>query len=163
MEEHKQRQLEQHRLRMMQVSQKTMKQGSGEDDDPFLVLGRLVKGASKQLWRKVSHKDREGKDKDGKKRGEVEVKSPTEALSGDDAGPKALGVAAQSRPVLTTISQNVEDQKENTPTKEEDEEGREEIGDNFSNVGQTETFLEGREQYSAEPIALSKVNSKPDS
>jgi hypothetical protein len=135
MEEHKRRQVEQHRLRVM-------KEEGGEGvDDPLLVLGRLVKGAGKQLWRKVSHRDRDRqgreREKDGKEREREKEKDGKEKTKAEDA----------VRLALTTISSNGEGKTEDTPTKEkEDEDGRTvwEDANDFLNVGQTETFLEGR-------------------
>ncbi|KAH6895018.1 hypothetical protein BKA70DRAFT_792112 [Coprinopsis sp. MPI-PUGE-AT-0042] len=34
--------------------------GKGTEEDPFLVFGKLVKGASRQLWKKVAKKDKKG-------------------------------------------------------------------------------------------------------
>ncbi|KAF8891359.1 hypothetical protein BD779DRAFT_199139 [Infundibulicybe gibba] len=43
------------------------RQSDEELEDPFVALGKMVKGASKQLWRKVSNKEKEGKgEKDAK-------------------------------------------------------------------------------------------------
>ncbi|KIK06144.1 hypothetical protein K443DRAFT_674703 [Laccaria amethystina LaAM-08-1] len=133
MEEHKRRQVEQHRLRVM-------KEEGGEGvDDPLLVLGRLVKGAGKQLWRKVSHRDRDrqGREREKEKDGKERDGREKEKTKAEDA----------VRLALTTISSNGEGKTEDTPTKEkEDEDGRTvwEDANDFLNVGQTETFLEGR-------------------
>lgn len=127
MEEHKRRQ---RRLRAVDRNQKGEREEGEEVDDPLLVLGRLVKVAGKQLWRKVSHRDRQGKEreKEGKKN--------------EDA----------ARMALTTISSNGEDKTppEDTATKDTEKEDHDEDGGivwedanaDFLNVGQTETFLE---------------------
>ena len=121
MEEHKRRQVEQRRLRVLKVSEKVVEEGEGEgeEEDPLVVLGRMVKVAGKQLWRKVSHRD---KDRQGKEKGK---KTSEDAV----------------RVGLTTNSSNGEDKTEDTPIKGKEDEDWEDAND-FSNVGQTETFLE---------------------
>ncbi|GLB34624.1 hypothetical protein LshimejAT787_0201890 [Lyophyllum shimeji] len=115
-----------------------------EMEDPFLALGRLMKGAGKSIWRKVSHthKDagkRKEKDKyekervadgDGKKAGDengswVEVQAEAEAAS--------PGSGAEERQVLATILQNGESAMD---TRKDDDE------EHFRTVGQTETLRE---------------------
>ena len=120
MEEHKRRQVEQRRLRVLKVSEKVVEEGEeGQEEDPLVVLGRMVKVAGKQLWRKVSHRDR---DRQGKEKGKT---------TSEDA----------VRVGLTTNSSNGGDKTGDTPTKEKGDEDWEDAND-FSNVGQTETFLE---------------------
>lgn len=120
MEEHKRRQVEQRRLRVLKVSEKVVEEGEeGEEEDPLVVLGRMVKVAGKQLWRKVSHRDR---DRQGKEKGKT---------TSEDA----------VRVGLTTNSSNGGDKTGDTSIKEKEDEDWEDAND-FSNVGQTETFLE---------------------
>ncbi|KAJ6531561.1 hypothetical protein DFH09DRAFT_1182777 [Mycena vulgaris] len=92
-------------------------------DDPFLTLGKMVKGAGKQLWRKVNNNQ----------------KRPGEG------GEKAKGgVVVAGRLVLATIP------ADNTPSREEGGVWEEEVGDRFPlNVGQTETIVEGQYSWSA--------------
>lgn len=134
MEEHKRRQVEQRRLRSLKVSGEKKgvveERGEGEEgvDDPLMVLGRMVKGAGKQLWRKVSHRDRDRKEK-GKTK------------SNEDVSVR-LGLTT------TTNSSSGEDKTEDTPTKGKEDEDWEDAND-FSNVGQTETFLEAPYSHSS--------------
>lgn len=134
MEEHKRRQVEQRRLRSLKVSGEKKgvveERGEGEEgvDDPLMVLGRMVKGAGKQLWRKVSHRDRDRKEK-GKTK------------SNEDVSVR-LGLTT------TTNSSSGEDKTEDTPTKAKEDEDWEDAND-FSNVGQTETFLEAPYSHSS--------------
>ncbi|KAJ7766683.1 hypothetical protein B0H16DRAFT_1522206 [Mycena metata] len=90
-------------------------------DDPFMTLGRLVKGAGKQFWRKVN-----------KKPGEMDEKG-----SGEE-NPRP-SVVLSERLVLAPIS----------GSNDQEEEGgvwEEAVDDRFLNVSQTETIVEG--QYS---------------
>ncbi|KAJ7706924.1 hypothetical protein B0H17DRAFT_1034856 [Mycena rosella] len=97
-----------------------------EGDDPFLTLGKMVKGAGKQFWRKVNNK----------RPGEGEEKEK-------DAGG---GVVVAERMVLGTISAD----NTGTPSQEEGGVWEEEVGDRFPlNVGQTETIVEGQFSWSA--------------
>jgi len=116
-----------------------------EMEDPFVAFGKLVKGAGKSIWRKVSHRDLEKyKEKDkknkeraadgeGKKSGdenrtemevEVELASPTSGM--------------EQRHVLATITQNGEDILGSS--NDDDEE-------HFRTIGQTETIREGHTKY----------------
>ncbi|KAJ7772959.1 hypothetical protein DFH07DRAFT_952931 [Mycena maculata] len=95
-------------------------------DDPFLMLGKMVKGAGRQLWRKVSNK---------------------KPVEGDEGGGNRAVVGAvviAERVVLAPIS------GDNTSTQEEGGVWEEEVGDRFPlNVGQTETIVEGQYSWSA--------------
>ncbi|KAJ7286415.1 hypothetical protein C8J57DRAFT_1287583, partial [Mycena rebaudengoi] len=97
-------------------------------DDPFLTLGKMVKGASKQLWYKINNK------------------KPGEG-GGEDVG-KQGGVVVAERTVLATIPDG-----DNISHSKRSEEGgvwEEEVGGHFPlNVGQTETIVEGQYSWSA--------------
>ncbi|KAJ7029348.1 hypothetical protein C8F04DRAFT_42124 [Mycena alexandri] len=91
-------------------------------DDPFMTLGRIMKGAGKQFWRKVN-----------KKPGEVDEKGSGE----ENLRPGSVVFA--ERQVLAPIS----------GSNGQEEEGgvwEEAVDDRFLNVSQTETIVEG--QYS---------------
>ncbi|KAJ7481090.1 hypothetical protein B0H11DRAFT_2024149 [Mycena galericulata] len=102
-------------------------------DDPLLTFGKMVKGAGKQLWRKVNNSKKviEVDDKG------LEVNGSVRTVVG--------GVVVAERLVLAPKS------KENSSSPEE--EGgvwEEEVGDGFPlNVGQTETIVEGRYSWHA--------------
>lgn len=143
MEEHKRRQVEQRRLRVLQVSQKDVEEGE-EVDDPLMVLGRFVKGAGKQLWRKVSRRDRDRQEREREREKGGKERELEKEKDGEEKGKtKSDDVAGLA---LTTISSNGEDKTEDTPTKEKEERRAVwEDANDFLNVGQTETFLEGRD------------------
>ncbi|EAU88695.1 hypothetical protein CC1G_01068 [Coprinopsis cinerea okayama7 len=134
-----------------------------DDEDPFMVFGRLVKGASKQIWKKVAkkeskkdigEKDREGDEKDGEGKEKSSEDSGEVKRSGDGSAPptpialqQSDSLGDQGRPPrLRSILNN------STPhvTDEPEEEGRvweEEIGQEFLlSIGQTEAMIESRTQ-----------------
>lgn len=107
------------------------KHANEEFEDPFLALGKMVKGA----WRKVSNKEKDGEKTESKKKGRK--------------GGVVVAGAAVATPTdgTPTISILAEEEDEG----QEEEEGRvweEEIGDGFPRgVGQTETIMEGHREY----------------
>ena len=140
---------------------------AGDDlEDPFLALGKTLKGASKSFWRKVSHKDPEGseqvmpKDKEvTRRKSDVGLRSRPSEMTSSSSQPPPPPVpplpAPPLRPILATIRSNsniaaaaANDNNPEEPKEKEDEVGgvwEEEIGDSFPlNVSQTETIIEGR-------------------
>ncbi|KAJ7685677.1 hypothetical protein DFH06DRAFT_1159129 [Mycena polygramma] len=94
-------------------------------DDPFVSLGKMVKG----VWRKMNHKKPgEGGEKGGEEK--------------ENTG----GLVVAERLVDITPTSGDED----TPTQEEGGVWEEEVGDHFPlNVGQTDTIVEGQFSWSA--------------
>ncbi|KAJ8455012.1 hypothetical protein ONZ45_g19084 [Pleurotus djamor] len=88
-------------------------------EDPFITLGKMVKGASKSLWRKVSHKRTEKGDEGeegGRKSLEVEVTGDEPGKNGQkDAGETIAGevpsetLAAEARRERKTSSRSSQD------------------------------------------------------
>ncbi|KAJ7137871.1 hypothetical protein C8R44DRAFT_868244 [Mycena epipterygia] len=104
-------------------------------DDPFLTLGKMVKGAGKQLWRKVNNK----------KPGEGEEKGA--------APPGGAPVVVAQRMVLAPIV------GDNANAPEEGGVWEEEVGDRFPlNVSQTETIVEGQYSWSAAKLKLPSLS-----
>ncbi|KAG6817772.1 hypothetical protein H0H87_003180 [Tephrocybe sp. NHM501043] len=118
-------------------------------DDPFLALGRMVKGAGKSLWRKVSNQELS---KQVKK--DIQTETPTSSiLMGEAEGKKSLESAGDERVE--------EEEEEPTPLEkqrfvrpptppikkdsENNEEGEDEDQDEqtFRTIGQTQTIREG--------------------
>lgn len=147
--------------------------GAEEDgdglEDPFLALGKTLKGAGMSFWRKVSHKDdhpAEGsgqdtpKDKEvTRRKSDVGLRSrPSEMDSSSSSSQPPPPVpplpAPPLRPILASIrsdSNIAAAAKANNPEepKEKEEEvggvWEEEIGGSFPlNVSQTDTVVEGR-------------------
>ncbi|TFK30256.1 hypothetical protein FA15DRAFT_699799 [Coprinopsis marcescibilis] len=142
------------------------------DEDPFMVFGRLVKGASKQIWRKVAKKDRnqqEGdkeKDKSSEEDKENENASnglqsdnpfsnqtePSEAHKPEDQnGPPRL----PSPPRDTDPQFNTLLEPSSGPSPEHKEPRKTFWGDGpqsdfLREVGQTETIVEGKPKYHIE-------------
>jgi len=126
------------------------------EDDRFLVLGRIVKGASKTLWKRVSNKD-------------VAV-----AAAASTSMPKAKedcnttnGTKAGSppplRPILGTIISNTRTDDHQREGEEEEEGGvyqwEEQIGNTLlRNISQTETIVERRvySHFTSKVEALSR-------
>ena len=124
------------------------------EDDPLQHFGRMVKGAGKTLWKRVSNKDVPA------------VATPTSTPKEQEAGnicsmtgsPTSIKISILPppclRPILGTISSNTASNVDDKPTEEhkEEEEGGgvwEETGDGFPrDVSQTETIIEGRAIYS---------------
>lgn len=115
-------------------------------DDPLALLGKMVKVASKHIWKKVSQTDlskykakaadEKGGDS-GPENGEKNVHKETGDEDERAVAPGDTSATAGSRRVLATISSNGElGQTEH----EEDE--------HLSKVGQTETTVEGHTKYS---------------
>lgn len=146
--------------------------GAGDDDDddledPFLALGKTLKGAGKSFWRKVSHKDGhppeeseqvtpKGKEVTRRK-SDVGLRSHPSEMASSSTQPPPPPVpplpAPPLRPILATIRSNsniaaAAAKDHNPEPKEKEEMGgvwEEEIGDSFPlNVSQTETVIEGR-------------------
>jgi hypothetical protein len=110
--------------------------GQVDEDAPLHTLGRMVKGAGKTLWKRVSSKDVTAA---------AGAATPISKEASNTASPapttgRRLSLAL--RPILGPITtSNVDDQHE-------EKEGRvweEEIGDTFlHNISQTATIVEGR-------------------
>ncbi|TFK36347.1 hypothetical protein BDQ12DRAFT_686771 [Crucibulum laeve] len=141
--------LEQQRLKQDKMNEKK----EGDVEDPFVALGRMMKGAGKTLWRRMSQKEL------SKTRAMEEEKEKNSDESGerhssleDSEGPKQekpLSTAKDpSRTVLAPLFSNGEETEHKV-----EEEGRvweEEIDDRFPlNIGQTETIIEGRGLYTS--------------
>lgn len=123
------------------------------EDDRFLVLGRIVKGASKTLWKRVSNKD-------------VAVAAAAAASMpktkedfNTTNGTKA-GSPPPLRPILGTITSNT---RTDDHQREEEEGGvyqwEEQIGNTvLRNISQTETIVEGRvySHFTSKVEALSR-------
>ncbi|RDB22292.1 hypothetical protein Hypma_010622 [Hypsizygus marmoreus] len=119
----------------------------GDVEDPFLALGKIVKVASRTIWRKVSHKELSSKQKAkearGKGDGEGEGKNslpPTPAS--ENPAPESLPPPVEiieERHVLATITSNGEDVPGNKDAVE---------GELLLSVSQTETIVEGHTKYS---------------
>jgi hypothetical protein len=140
---------------------------AGDDlEDPFLALGKTLKGASKSFWRKVSHKDPQGseqvtpKSKEvTRRKSDVGLRSRPSEMTSSSSQPPPPPVpplpAPPLRPILATIRSNsniaaaaANDNNPEEPKEKEDQVGgvwEEEFGDSFPlNVSQTETVIEGR-------------------
>lgn len=143
-----------------------------ELEDPFLMFGRMVKGAGKQLWRKVSHKDiqkekekdekgkestkvgEEGdKEEDGPAPGKKEKEAETRRSGSQDLGTAEGGSSADTDPaqpqgVETPILRR---STEDPPGRTDDVEQQNNGGEGRvweEEVGQTETIVEGHTKYS---------------
>jgi hypothetical protein len=114
------------------IQERRRQEEEDEAEDPFLVLGKMVKVASKNIWRKVSQKDLSKKRK--KDEEEDKKKATTVAERNADIHPD---VPTEPRAVLATITQNGDP----LVTEAEEEE-------RFLTVGQTETIVEGHTKYS---------------
>ncbi|KAF8969558.1 hypothetical protein BDZ97DRAFT_206001 [Flammula alnicola] len=160
--------------------------GTDEIEDPFLALGKVVKGVSRTFWRRVSHKDADaagvgaaaltkegGKeaDKEGRKGKEESRRRRKSDVGRDREPPRSTPTppvpplpaapAPPLRPILATITPNVEEYPE-VVTKSEEGGGvwEEEIGDDIPlNVGQTQTIIEGRPVYSSTVEVVAKAST----
>jgi len=134
------------------------------DEDPLQALGRIVKVASKTLWKQVSNKDVPAAaaaaatsmpnpmvDSKGKEDSETGSWTSIEV-----SPPPTL------RPILGSISSNL---TSNAADHHVDEEGlvwEEEIGNSFPlDISQTETIIEGRAVYSRSTSKVEVVSSIP--
>jgi hypothetical protein len=123
-------------------TQRILEERSGQPerdiDDPFLTLGKIVKGAGKKFWGKVNNTN------NNKRPGEGDEKEKEKG--GVDAGAVRSGgaVVVAERLVLATIS------GDNAPSQGQGGVWEEEVGDRFPlNVSQTETIVEGQYSWSA--------------
>jgi hypothetical protein len=136
---------EQHqRIHMTSEEKRRREEETGED--PFAVLGKMVKVASKHLWRKVSQKDllskQKAKDETG---GDPEPNHDEENGYGENTdetesprpAPGDISPTDEPRRVLATISSN----GESGQMEHHDD-------DHLLDVGQTETIVEGHSKYS---------------
>lgn len=133
-----------------------------DEDDRFLVLGRIVKGASKTLWKRVSNKD-------------VAVaaaaatsipkaKEDCNTTTRSWTTPTKAGSPRPLRPILGTVISNTKTDDHQREGEEEEEEGgvyqwEEEIGNTLlRNISQTETIVEGRvySHFTSKVEALSR-------
>ncbi|KAJ7163572.1 hypothetical protein C8R43DRAFT_990109 [Mycena crocata] len=122
--------VERHTQRILAERSGQMPPRERDIDDPFLTLGKMVKGAGKQLWRKVNHK----------KPGDIDEK-------GGDAPGRTGGVVVAERMVLAPISGSGDNA---SVGEEEGGVWEEEVGSRFPlNVSQTETIVEGQYSWSA--------------
>ncbi|KAF9469441.1 hypothetical protein BDZ94DRAFT_1244473 [Collybia nuda] len=106
-----------------------MKLEEEEGEDPFVALGKMVKVASKNIWRKVSQKDL------SKKRKKDEETEQKKSVSADGT----VESADAPRETLGEIVQNGDDHTVGAVLDEEER---------FLTVGQTETIVEGHTKYS---------------
>jgi hypothetical protein len=134
------------------------------DGDPFQALGRIVKVASKTLWKQVSNKDvaaaaaattsipKPSVDFKGQEDSNYESPTSTEACP-----PPIL------RPILGSVTTS--NLTSNVDDHHEEEEGlvwEEEIGNSFPlNISQTETIIEGRAIYSCPTSKVEVVSRFP--
>ncbi|KAJ7171950.1 hypothetical protein C8R46DRAFT_1084321, partial [Mycena filopes] len=134
-----------------QTPTSTNPRGDG-DDDPFMTLGRLMKGAGKQFWRKVQHKKPgEGPGEGEKDKEKEREKDSKEKTSGEEnqRPPNGTGngvvFAERERLVLPTSISGV-----GGADSEEERGGvwEEAVDDRFLSVSQTETIVEGQSRYS---------------
>lgn len=115
----------------------TQETGGGEDGDPLLAFGKMVKVAGKSIWKKVSNKDL-SKQKE-KRTNEKSSASPvTITENGEPEPEQATPVITEQHHALATITTNIKD----VPGSNEDD------ADQFLSVGQTETIVEGHTKYS---------------
>lgn len=112
-----------------------------EEEDPFVVLGKMVKVASKHIWRKVSNKDLS---KQSKQKVKEETKHDEE---NEDDGDEE---AEWPRPVPEYISPTSESLQALTTVLSNGESGQMEHRDDdpLLDVGQTTTVVEGHTKYS---------------
>ncbi|KAF5386617.1 hypothetical protein D9615_001541 [Tricholomella constricta] len=133
-----------------------------EGEDPFLALGKLVKGAGKSIWRRVSQRDlaKKGKAKEKEKGVEGEVESSPGGGEGDEnrsgrgteveaESTSAVSESEQQRHVLATITPNEGDAAEIDADDDE----------HFRLVGQTETIRDGHAKYAWITEALNDTAS----
>ena len=129
---------EQHeRIRMTDEQRRGRGEETGED--PFVMLGKMVKVASQHIWKRVSQKTN-GKgetgesalkhDEENEGDADAELESPR-SMTGD------ISPSDEPRRILATIHSNG---KFGQMSHHDD--------DQFSNVGQTETIVEGHTKYS---------------
>lgn len=114
------------------IERRRLEEEDGED--PFVTLGKLVKVASKSIWRKVSQKDLSKK-----RKADEEAEAEQKKSASLDGKVEPSEVHTESREILGTITQNGDDR---TLGVETDKEKR------FLTVGQTETIVEGHTKYS---------------
>ncbi|KAF8163672.1 hypothetical protein B0H34DRAFT_795351 [Crassisporium funariophilum] len=150
------------------------KRGDDEDvDDPFLVLGRMMKGAGKTFWRKVSNKDMAAAAAAGRGKEDLErhtrksnlrSASPMRVTSGSPANDEQETLPTP-RPILATITSNSNiEYHEEAREAEEGGVWEEEIGHSFPlNVSQTETVIEGRAIYSMPTSKGEALSKQPPS
>jgi hypothetical protein len=126
------------------------------EDDPLLFLGRIVKGAGKTLWKRVSNKDVAA--------ATAAVTSMEDSKTGSRITPTKAGPPPPLRRVLGTIISNKTSNVDDHRREGEEEEGgvyrwEEEIGNTLlRNVSQTETIVEGRvySHFTSKVEALSR-------
>jgi len=126
-----------HRMRIRMTAEERRQREEEAGEDPFVILGKMVKVASQHIWKKVSQKTN-GKDETGDLKqhdeenegGDTEAESPR-SMAGD------IPPCDEPRRILATIHSNGKS-------------GQMEHHDNdqFSDVGQTETIVEGHTKYS---------------
>jgi hypothetical protein len=132
-----------------------------DEDDPLHVLGRIVKGASKTLWKRVSNKEM----------ATAAVGATTTSIpkpkEGSNSGSPTLTkgfLPSPPRSILGTITSNTASNVGFHHIEEEEEGGaggvwEEEIGSTFlRRVSQTETIVEGRvySHFTSKVEALSR-------
>lgn len=132
--------LEQQRLDQDAKKKRTSLDGE-EGTDPFLALGKIVKGAGKSIWRKVSNKDlskqtKEQTDENGKKSTSSSVGARDSSEIPESA--PTIPEPPEERIILAPIIPNGDNTSEND----------EESDERFLSVGQTETIVEGHTKYS---------------
>jgi hypothetical protein len=138
------------RITMTHEERRRREEEAGED--PFVMLGKMVKVASKHIWRKVSQKDMskytakaKAKDERGgnslpghdDKNDHAEETRDEDESRPSPVAPGDISSTVECRRVLATISSNGE------PGQMEHDED-----DHLSEVGQTETIVEGHTKYS---------------
>ena len=131
-----------HRRRFQVTAEEGTQREEEAGEDPFVVLGKLVKVASKHIWRKVSQKDLSKK----AKRDEFTGVPEHEENEQHDGGVNNKQGAESPQTGQGDISSPITEPRrildgESGQTKHHGD-------DHLSDVGQTETIVEGHTKYS---------------
>jgi len=141
---------------------RTMRDGQDDVmDDPFLAIGRAVKDASKQLWRKVSRSNlvKQTDTNVQSSHGEQDKLNKKDTL--DESADTPSASSAPQDPWDGTVPSN----SESPSNHEEHPEWQDDIKNGFPlEFGQTETIIEGRTKYLHDkplPSVEQTVNDHP--
>jgi hypothetical protein len=135
--------------------QRRTKDGEQMDEDPLQALGRIVKVASKTLWKRVSNKDMAAATSIPKPK--VDYKGQEDSKTG------SLTLTEPCPPpTLGSIPSNLTSDVNDHHAEEEGLVWEEEIGNGFPrDISQTETIIEGRAVYSRFTSKVEVVSRLP--
>jgi len=121
-----------------------------EDDDPFLVLGKLVKDAGRQLWKKMSNKDLKSKGQNGPQESTDVPPVPAIPPTSEDGtlAESAVSSAAQASSSQDTDKDSWTVLEHTIPQTNDEVEVSEKKEDDYDPAFGTQTIVDGRAKYS---------------